>query len=77
MIEKTETFDFLGGKIKLIPAGVMTADKTDSGQDEPYQASVKIVGISKFPQKIPRAAIEKLLEIFSTEECREFLQALN
>jgi len=77
MIEKTKTYPFLGGSISLIPAGVMTADKTDSGKDEPYNASVKIKGISKFPQKIPRAAIETLLDIFSNDdEAREFLQAL-
>jgi len=74
--DKVLKYDFMGGKISLVPAGVMPADKTNSGEDEAYQASVKIHGISRFPQKIPRTAIEKIVEIFSTEEGKDFLQTL-
>lgn len=76
MTENVRKYSFYGGNFSIVPAGVVPADKSDDGQEHPYAAGVKIVGIGKYPVKLPLECVKALLETFANDpQAREFLNS--
>lgn len=66
LIGKPIRYAFLGGYISLNPP--FTGKDKETGEKVDYPASVKVLGLGKFPVKLSPAFIEKLVQVFHDSE---------
>jgi len=75
MIKNFDHINFDGGKLTFLLGGEYVSKKT--GQKEVAQPAVQVEGCSRYPVKLTRAAIEKILDVFSNNaDAQAFLETL-
>lgn len=76
MIGKPIRYAFLGGYISLNPPFHGKDRETDEERDWP--ASIKVVGLGKFPTKLTPAFIDKLVQVYRDSQIfREFIDEVD
>ena len=66
--------NFIGGYVQLTPAGVY--EDRETRKQKPYDASIKICGLTRFPIKLSKTALLTLKVVMTDPQYQAFFDGL-